>query len=90
MRRNMSVAWDTAGKYSTDLFTEEAVRLIDAHNPNDPMFLYLSHLAPHSGNASGLLQAPEEEIAKFSYIKNPERKIYAGVTFNVNLKYTSR
>lgn len=75
MRRNMSVAWDTAGKYSTDLFTEEAVRIIDAHNPNDPMFLYLSHLAPHSGN--GLLQAPEEEIAKFSYIKNPERKIYA-------------
>ncbi|XP_012232594.2 arylsulfatase B-like [Linepithema humile] len=79
MRRNLSVAWDTIGKYSTDLFTEEAVQLINAHNTTDPMFLYLAHLAPHSGNENDLLQAPAEEIAKFSYIKNPERRIYAAM-----------
>lgn len=83
MRRNLSVAWDTTGKYSTDLFTEEAVRLINTHNTDDPMFLYLSHLAPHSGNQNNLLQAPAEEITKFSYITDPARRIYAGtlITF---------
>jgi len=79
MRRNLSVAWDTMGKYSTNLFTEEAVRLINAHDTNDPMFLYLAHLAPHSGNRNDLLQAPAEEIAKFSYITDPARRIYAGI-----------
>ncbi|KAL6264453.1 hypothetical protein P5V15_004562 [Pogonomyrmex californicus] len=79
MRRNLSVAWDTMGKYSTDLFTEEAVRLINAHDTNNPMFLYLAHLAPHSGNQNDLLQAPAEEIAKFSYIKDPARRTYAAM-----------
>lgn len=78
MRRNMSVARDTVGKYSTDLFTEEAVNLIEKHNTKYPMFVYLAHLALHSGNAEEPLQAPDEEIAKFSYIKDPERRIYAG------------
>ncbi|XP_043483338.1 arylsulfatase B-like [Leptopilina heterotoma] len=79
MRRNMSVAWDTAGKYSTDLFTEEAIRQIDEHNQRDPMFMYLAHLAPHTGNNDKLFQAPDEEIAKFTYIQDPERRIYAAM-----------
>lgn len=78
MRRNMSVAWDTYGKYSTDLFTEEAENLIAHHDARSPMFLYLSHLAPHSGNEQNPVQAPDEEIAKFPYINDPERRIYAG------------
>ncbi|KAL2724742.1 arylsulfatase B-like isoform X2 [Vespula maculifrons] len=78
MRRNLSIAWDTLNKYSTDLFTEESVRLINSHDTKDPMFLYLAHLAPHSGNSNDLLQAPDEEIAKFGYINDPERRIYAG------------
>lgn len=78
MRRNMTVARDTYGKYSTDLFSEEAERLIYEHNINKPMFMYLAHLAPHSGNDHEPLQAPDEEIAKFSYIKDAERRIYAG------------
>lgn len=81
MRRNLSVAWDTMGEYSTDLFTKEAVRLINAHDTNDPMFLYLSHAAPHSGNMNQLLQAPAKEIAKFSYITDPKRRTYAGTVF---------
>lgn len=74
----MSVAWDTVGKYSTNLFTEEAVRLINAHNADEPMFLYLSQIAPHSGNTNNLLQAPPEEIQKFSYIQDLNRRTYAG------------
>ncbi|XP_051172962.1 arylsulfatase B-like isoform X2 [Leptopilina boulardi] len=79
MRRNMSIAWDTAGKYSTDLFTDEAIRLIDEHDQRDPMFMYLAHLAPHTGNQDNPFQAPDEEIAKFSYIQDPERRIYAAM-----------
>ena len=81
MRRNMSVAWDTAGKYSTDLFTEEAVRLIKEHNEEKPMFMYLAHLAPHTGNKDAPFQAPDEEIVKFAHIEDPERRIYAGRIF---------
>ncbi|XP_017798532.1 PREDICTED: arylsulfatase B-like [Habropoda laboriosa] len=79
MRRNLTVAWDTVGKYSTDLFTNEAVRLINEHDTNHPIFLYLAHLAPHKGNHNQLLRAPYEEIAKFSYILDPERRIQAAV-----------
>ncbi|XP_043266664.1 arylsulfatase B-like isoform X2 [Venturia canescens] len=79
MRRNMSVAWDTEGKYSTDLFTEEAIRIIDEHDTRTPMFMYLAHLAPHSGNMDDPYQAPDEEIAKFAYIDDPERRIYAAM-----------
>lgn len=78
MRWNLSIAWNTRGKYSTDLFTEEAVHLINTHNPDDPMFLYLAQIAPHSGNRDQLLQAPPEEIKKFSYIVDKKRRIYAG------------
>ncbi|XP_046838144.1 arylsulfatase B-like isoform X1 [Vespa crabro] len=79
MRRNLSIAWNTLNKYSTDLFTEESVKLINYHDTKDPMFLYLAHLAPHSGNSKNLLQAPDEEIAKFGYIHNPERRTYAAM-----------
>ncbi|XP_058788987.1 arylsulfatase B-like isoform X2 [Phymastichus coffea] len=80
MRRNMSVARDTRGKYSTDLFTEEAVRLIERH-PRDgpPMFLYLAHLAPHSGNDAEPLQAPDDEVARLAHVADPERRLYAAM-----------
>ncbi|RZC34525.1 arylsulfatase B-like, partial [Asbolus verrucosus] len=79
MRRNMTVDWSAKGKYSTTLFTEEAVRLIKEHNTENPMFMYLAHLAPHTGNDDDPLQAPDEEIAKFAHIADPERRIYAAM-----------
>ncbi|EFN75189.1 arylsulfatase B isoform X2 [Harpegnathos saltator] len=79
MRRNFTVAWDTMGKYSVDLYTDEAVRLINTHNTDNPMFLYLAQIAPHAGNANQLPQALPEEIEKFSYIIDPKRKRYAAV-----------
>lgn len=78
MRQNLTVAWDTIGKYSTDLFTAESIRLIREHDTNQPMFLYLAHLAPHKGNPNQVLRASDDEIAKFSYIVDPERRIQAG------------
>nr|ATE50179.1 arylsulfatase 4 [Psylliodes chrysocephala] len=78
-RRNLDVDWDAKGKYSTTLFTNEAVKLIREHDTNNPMFLYMAHLAPHAGNDVDPLQAPDEEIAKFAHIKDPERRIYAAM-----------
>nr|CAD7393265.1 unnamed protein product [Timema cristinae] len=78
MRRDLDLDYSNQGHYSTDLFTEEAVRLIQTHDSRRPMFLYLSHLAPHAGNDDDPFQAPDEEVAKFPHIDDPERRVYAG------------
>ena len=41
--------------------------------------MLLNHLAPHTGNDDQPLQAPQEEIDKFSYIEDEERRIYAAM-----------
>ncbi|XP_069692179.1 arylsulfatase B-like isoform X1 [Periplaneta americana] len=83
-RRNMTPAWDLSGRYATDVFTEEAERLIQQHNASTPMFLYLAHLAGHAGNAGKLLEAPQEVINQFSHIIEPNRKTYAAMTWNLD------
>lgn len=77
-RRNSSAAWDLSGRYATDIFTEEAARIIREHNPSIPLFLYLAHLASHAGNAGKLLEAPQESVDMFSHIVEPNRRTYAG------------
>ena len=46
-RRNLNVNYDTKnGTYATDLFTDEAVNIIQSHaDSSKPMFLMLNHLA---------------------------------------------
>ncbi|KAG8279009.1 hypothetical protein J6590_008028 [Homalodisca vitripennis] len=79
LRRNYSSAWDVVGQYATDVFTDEAVHLIDNHPPHKPLFLYLAHLAVHAGNQGKLLEAPQDEINRFSYISDPNRRSYAAM-----------
>lgn len=79
MRRNFTVHNESRGIYATDLFTNAAIETIQKHNKAEPLFLYLSHLAPHSGNNYELLQAPQDEIEKFAYITNVNRRIYAAM-----------
>lgn len=79
MRRNLSVHWETKGTYATDLFTNEAVETIKNHDQNSPLFMLISHLAPHTGNEFDPMQAPEDEIKKFSYIKDEKRRTYAAM-----------
>nr|UNO37577.1 GSS6 [Psylliodes chrysocephala] len=78
-RRNLEVDYGAKGTYSTTLFTNEAVKLIREHDTNNPMFLFLAQIAPHTGNEYEQLQAPDEEIAKFTRIKDPRRRIYAAM-----------
>lgn len=76
--RNLELECADRGVYMTDLLTSEAERIILANNNTKPLLLLLSHLAVHIGNANEPLQAPKEEIEKFSYIKDPNRRKYAG------------
>lgn len=79
MRQNRSVHWDTKGQYATDLFTDKAVEQIHAHDKSDPLFMMVNHLAPHTGNEYDPMQAPEDEIQKFAYIKDLKRRTYAAM-----------
>ncbi|XP_041784713.1 arylsulfatase B-like isoform X1 [Anopheles merus] len=84
MRRNTAVNYDANGTYATDLFNDEAVRLIDSHNRSKPLLLVLTHLAPHTGNEDDPLQAPADEIAKFDYIQDPKRRTLAAMVSRID------
>lgn len=78
-RRNLNVAACEYGQYATDLFTYEAVNLINQHDPSKPLYLQINHLAPHSGNDDFPLQAKKEDFDKFFYITDPNRRTYAAM-----------
>lgn len=82
MRSNLELNYTVDGKYATNLLTSAAIDVIDAHTNEAPLFLMLNHLAPHAGNEDNPFQAPEEEIQKFSYIKDIKRRTLAG-TFSI-------
>jgi len=60
--------------YSTHLLRDEAVRIVEAHDPDTPLFLYVPFTAPHFP-----LQAPEEEIAAYADLEDPDRRVYAAM-----------
>ena len=79
MHRNLETDWNARGTYSTTLFTNEAVQLIKEHDAKKPLFMYLAHLAPHTGNPDKPFQAPNATIARFAHIGDPDRRTYAGM-----------
>jgi arylsulfatase B len=60
--------------YSTDLLAAEAVRTISSLPQDNPWFIYLAFNAPH-----GPFQAKEEDLAKYSRFKMPNRRAYAAM-----------
>ncbi|HTY89388.1 MAG TPA: arylsulfatase [Candidatus Acidoferrum sp.] len=60
--------------YTTTLIGNEAVKYIDAQNPTNPFFLYLTFNAPHTP-----YQAPQEYIDRYKNIADPTRRTYAGM-----------
>lgn len=84
MRANRTVSYSTQGQYATDLFTDQAVKTIKSHDTNVPLFMYLSHLAPHSANRYDLNQAPAEDVLRFAYIKNEMRRKYAAMMWRLD------
>ncbi|XP_052737909.1 arylsulfatase I [Bicyclus anynana] len=78
-RRGFSVAYDLFGEYATDIYTKEAIKVIDAHNNTEPLFLMVAHSAVHSGNPSEFIRAPEYLLDNFTYIDNFQRRKFAAV-----------
>lgn len=74
------VDWQRNGKtldeegYSTNLITDEAVRMIRSRDTNAPLFLYVAYNAPHSP-----LQAPLTAVAEYADISDPNRRTYAAM-----------
>jgi arylsulfatase A-like enzyme len=60
--------------YTTQLIGNDAVRLIQAHDPSSPLYLYLTFNAPHTP-----YQAPQSYIDRYKHIQAPTRRIYAGM-----------
>ena len=60
--------------YSTDLLAAEAVSLVQAHDPSQPILMVLSFNAPHTP-----LQAPRSDIRAYSDIRDPRRRVYAAM-----------
>ncbi|XP_076092526.1 arylsulfatase B-like [Mytilus galloprovincialis] len=62
------------GKYSTHLFSEKVIDIVNNHNSEKPLFIYLPFQAVHSP-----LQVPEEYVTPYDNIKNRNRRSYAGM-----------
>jgi arylsulfatase A-like enzyme len=60
--------------YTTQLLGDDAVKYINAQDPNKPFYLYLAFNAPHTP-----YQAPQEYIDRYRDIQEPTRRIYAGM-----------
>uniref|UniRef100_A0A0N4ZDC2 Sulfatase domain-containing protein n=1 Tax=Parastrongyloides trichosuri TaxID=131310 RepID=A0A0N4ZDC2_PARTI len=63
------------GIYSTEIFLQESVKIIEKHDKKDPFFLFLSFQSVHPP-----LQAPVRHLKHCSKFKNdPTRKTYCGM-----------
>ncbi|XP_049808943.1 arylsulfatase B-like [Schistocerca nitens] len=84
MRRGLEVDYDSAGRYSTDAFSEEAERVIARHDASRPLFLYLAHLAPHAANPAQPLQPPPRPLPDLRHIGDPARRAYAAMVWRLD------
>jgi arylsulfatase I/J len=60
--------------YDTELFGADAVRQIESHDPETPLFLYLAFTAPHTP-----YQAPQAYLDRYPDIADENRRAYAGM-----------
>jgi arylsulfatase A-like enzyme len=60
--------------YVTTLLGADAVKQIDTHDGNEPLFLYLAFTAPHAP-----YQVPKESLDEYPNITDPARRAYAAM-----------
>jgi len=60
--------------YVTQLHGHDAARLIAAHDPKTPLFLYLAFTAPHSP-----YQVPKQYLDRYAHVADPSRRAYAAM-----------
>jgi arylsulfatase A-like enzyme len=64
--------------YLTDVFTNEALAFIDAHQ-SEPFFLYLSHTTPHTP-----LQATAKYLDRYRHVEDKATRIYAAMVSSLD------
>lgn len=75
MHRGDNPAYGLNEEYATDLFTEEAMKIIQRHEPPRPLYLQISHLAVHAP-----IESPDDYHnydEKFKHIREGNRRKYA-------------
>ncbi|GAB1869473.1 Arylsulfatase B [Camponotus japonicus] len=75
MHRGDAPAYGSTDKYVTDFFTDEAIRIIQYHDPSRPLYLQISHLAVHAP-----LESPQDYShydGQFMHIREINRRKYA-------------
>ncbi|XP_076645892.1 arylsulfatase B [Halictus rubicundus] len=74
MHRGDDPAHGINREYATNLFTEEAVKVIENHELTRPLYLHVSHLAVHAP-----LEQPagDDNDSDFRQIREPNRRKYA-------------
>jgi arylsulfatase A-like enzyme len=74
------IDWQRNGKflkepgYYTTLIGDDAVKLINQHDPSKPFFLYFASLAPHAP-----YQAPKEYLDRYADIPDKQRREYCAM-----------
>lgn len=86
MHRGDNPAYGLTEEYATDLFTDEAMKIIQRHEPPRPLYLQISHLAVHAP-----LESPDDyrrnhEDEQFKHIREVNRRKYASMYNHVYLK----
>lgn len=77
--------WQRYGKsvrepgHSTDLLTDDAIRLLEGRDPHRPFFLYLAYNAPHTP-----LQYPPSPYPAYPEIQDQDRRVFAQMTTHLD------
>ena len=57
---SLTIDWSANGTYSTHLFTDKTIEILENHDQSQPVFIFLSYQAVH-----GPLQVPQYYVDKF-------------------------
>ncbi|XP_068631127.1 arylsulfatase B-like [Battus philenor] len=71
-------------RYIVDALTDRAINIIRQHNSSCPLFLHVTHNAPHAGNGGAALQPPLFSTINNRHIANSDRRLYAEIVTHVD------
>ncbi|CAG9795258.1 unnamed protein product [Diatraea saccharalis] len=80
---NLDVVDDKSG-HLTDIITNKAIDIIRNHDTKEPLYLHVSHAAPHIGGALVTLQPPLESVEANKHISHSARRLYAGLVTSLD------
>ncbi|XP_023312068.1 arylsulfatase B-like [Anoplophora glabripennis] len=77
---NLTAQYQFKGQYSTELFSNKSLEIIDNHDEKEPLFLMVSHLAAHTGRGTELgVPNITKTNETYDYIELEERRRYADI-----------